>query len=138
MLSRFATGSIVTTKSPQLLDQIQRQSDALLTIYKDATGQRLKEVQQIGSGDPFDEFYRQVSGIREHHARYPNEQAENSELRYRNSKNTEDGPMPYLVDSMFSGEEGVRPLLRPSRVSRILPEPAERQASSVSAVSPGF
>ncbi|KAH8890195.1 splicing factor 3A subunit 3 [Thozetella sp. PMI_491] len=89
----------------QLLEQIQKQSEELLTLYQDASGQRLKEVQQISSGDPFDEFYRQVGEIREHHARYPNEQAENSELRYRHNKAGEDGGMPYIVDSLFSGEE---------------------------------
>ncbi|TPX09553.1 uncharacterized protein E0L32_009296 [Thyridium curvatum] len=90
----------------QLLDQIQRQSADLLSIYRDANGDRSREIQQIGSGDPFEEFYKQVNNIKEHHVRYPNEQAENSEIRYR-IKRPGDGsePQPYLVDSMFSGEE---------------------------------
>ncbi|KAJ9143707.1 Pre-mRNA-splicing factor sap61 [Pleurostoma richardsiae] len=89
----------------QLLDQIQKQSAELLDLYRDANGLRSKEVQQIGTGDPFEEFYRQVNEIKEHHARYPNEQAENSEVRYRPRKVGEGEPMPYIVDSMFSGEE---------------------------------
>ncbi|EJT76156.1 splicing factor 3a subunit 3 [Gaeumannomyces tritici R3-111a-1] len=88
----------------QLLDQIQKQSTELIAMYEDADGQRSKEVQMIGSGDPFEEFYRQLNDIKEHHAKYPNEQAQNPELRYRPKR---DGPdaQPYLVDGMFSGEE---------------------------------
>src|ERR1700761_6931599 len=63
----------------QLLDQIQNQSNNLLSIYKDESGVRAEEIQQIGSGDPFEEFYKELKDVRDHHARYPNEQAENSE-----------------------------------------------------------
>lgn len=73
-------------------------------MYRDANGLRSKEVLQIGSGDPFEEFYKQVNEVKEHHARYPNEQAENSETRYRPHKAGPE-PMPYIVDAMFSGEE---------------------------------
>lgn len=76
-----------------------------MSLYRDAGGLRSKEVQQIGSGDPFEEFYKQVNEIKEHHARYPNEQAEISELRYRPHKGNDGEPLPSLVDSMFSGEE---------------------------------
>lgn len=88
----------------QLLDQIQSQSKSLLNIYKDENGSRAKEIQQIGSGDPFDEFYKQVEDVRAHHARYPNEQAENSEQRYKTRRDGDDG-MPSIVDTIFSGEE---------------------------------
>ncbi|KAH6850682.1 hypothetical protein B0I37DRAFT_324025 [Chaetomium sp. MPI-CAGE-AT-0009] len=87
----------------QLLDQIQSQSAELLPLYDDKTGLRSKEILQISTGDPFEEFYRQVTGIKDHHARYPNEQAENSEQWYRPQKGG-DG-QPYIVESMFSGEE---------------------------------
>ncbi|KAJ4148498.1 hypothetical protein LMH87_002964 [Akanthomyces muscarius] len=87
----------------QLLDQIQSQSKALLGIYKDENGSRAKEIQQIGSGDPYEQFYKQVEDIRSHHARYPNEQAENSEQRYRSRP--DDIDMPSIVDNIFSGEE---------------------------------
>jgi splicing factor 3A subunit 3 len=90
----------------QLLDQIQKQSAAALSLYQDTQGSRSKEIQQIGSGEPMEEFYRLVNEIRDHHARYPNEQAENSELRYRTKKPGESAePMPSMVDLMFSGEE---------------------------------
>ncbi len=90
----------------QLLDQVRKQSAEIISLYLDESGERSKEIQQINTGDPFEEFYRQVNEIKNHHARYPNEQAENSELRYR-LKGAEDGaePMPSLVDAMFSGEE---------------------------------
>lgn len=67
---------------------------------------RSQEIQQIGTGDPFEEFYKHLKGVRDHHARYPNEQAENSEQRYK-TKRPGDGdvPMPSIVDSLFSGEE---------------------------------
>ncbi|KAL2197689.1 hypothetical protein P885DRAFT_35131 [Corynascus similis CBS 632.67] len=87
----------------QLLDQIQKQSAELLPLYDDKSGLRSKEILQISTGDPFDEFYRQLSKIKEHHARYPNEQAENPEQWYRPRKGGED--QPYIVESMFSGEE---------------------------------
>ncbi|EEU44911.1 uncharacterized protein NECHADRAFT_96435 [Fusarium vanettenii 77-13-4] len=89
----------------QLLDQIQVQSKNLLDIYKDENGVRSKEIQQIGTGDPFEEFYKQLKDVRDHHARYPNEQAENSEQRYKVKRPTEGEPMPSIVDSLFSGEE---------------------------------
>lgn len=89
----------------QLLDQIQKQSAEMLSLYRDANGLRSKEVLQIGSGDPFEEFYKQVNEVKDHHARYPNEQAENSELRYRPRKGVDGEPTPYIVDAMFSGEE---------------------------------
>ncbi|KAL7919172.1 hypothetical protein ACQKWADRAFT_302218 [Trichoderma austrokoningii] len=90
----------------QLLDQIQAQSQNLLNIYKDESGSRAQEIQQIGSGDPFEEFYRQWKDVRDHHARYPNEQAENSEQRYKLSRHGDPSePLPSIVDSLFSGEE---------------------------------
>ncbi|KAK3901211.1 hypothetical protein C8A05DRAFT_45083 [Staphylotrichum tortipilum] len=87
----------------QLLDQISSQSAELLPLYGDKSGLRSKEILQISTGDPFDEFYRQVASIKDHHARYPNEQAENSEQWYRPAKAGDE--QPYIVDSMFSGEE---------------------------------
>lgn len=89
----------------QLLDQIQTQSKNLLGIYKDENGVRSQEIQQIGTGDPFEEFYKQLKDVRDHHARYPNEQAENSEQRYKVKRSDPLDPMPSIVDSLFSGEE---------------------------------
>lgn len=89
----------------QLLDQVQIQSKNLLGIYKDENGTRAAEIQQIGTGDPFEEFYRQLKDVRDHHARYPNEQAENSEQRYKQQRFDDGMEMPSIVDSIFSGEE---------------------------------
>ncbi|KAK3377570.1 hypothetical protein B0H63DRAFT_417135 [Podospora didyma] len=85
----------------QLLDQIQKQSAALIPLYDDK--QLSKEILEISSGDPFEAFYRQISDIKEHHARYPNEQAENPENWYKPRKAGDDHP--FLVDTLFSGEE---------------------------------
>ena len=90
----------------QLLNQIQDRSQNLLDIYKDESGLRAREIQQIGAGDSFEEFYRQLKDVRDHHARYPNEQAENSEQRYRIKRSGDSGEaLPHIVDSLFSGEE---------------------------------
>ncbi|KAK3685185.1 hypothetical protein B0T22DRAFT_409375 [Podospora appendiculata] len=86
----------------QLLDQIQQQSAELLPLYEDRAELRSKEILQISSGDPFEEFYRRVADIKDHHSRYANEQAENSEGWYRPRKGDDH---PYIVESMFSGEE---------------------------------
>lgn len=88
----------------QLLNQVQSQSKSLIDIYRDESGVRAQEIQQIGTGDPFEEFYRQLKDVRDHHARYPNEQAENSEQRYK-VRRTDGEVLPYIVDSLFSGEE---------------------------------
>ncbi|KID95549.1 splicing factor 3A subunit 3, partial [Metarhizium majus ARSEF 297] len=89
----------------QLLDQIQRQSSNLLNLYKDENGTRAGELQELNTGDPFDAFYKQLGDIREHHARYPNEQAENSEQRYKQKRGDPSAPVATVVDTIFSGEE---------------------------------
>lgn len=89
----------------QLLEQIQLQSTNLINIYKDDTGARASEIQQIGTGDSFEEFYKQLKDVRDHHLRYPNEQAENSEQRYKIRKPADGEVMPSIVDTLFSGEE---------------------------------
>ncbi len=88
------------------MNQVVRRSEELLSIYRDSNGERATEIQQVGSGDALELFYKHLNEIKDHHAKYPNEQAENSELRYR-QKGRGDGsePMPYIIDSMFSGEE---------------------------------
>lgn len=89
----------------QLLDQIQKQSSSLVNLYKDDNATRAGEIQQLGTGDPFDAFYKQLGAIREHHARYPNEQAENSEQRYKQKRADPSVPVATVVDTIFSGEE---------------------------------
>ncbi|KAM7204717.1 hypothetical protein V8F20_003501 [Naviculisporaceae sp. PSN 640] len=86
----------------QLLDQIQKQSAALIDIYENRQDERTKELLQIGSGDPFEEFYRQVNEIKDHHSRYQAEQADNPETWYKPRRGEDH---PYIVEGMFSGEE---------------------------------
>jgi splicing factor 3A subunit 3 len=74
-------------------------------MYRDESGARAQEIRQIGSGDPFEEFYKQLKDVRDHHARYPNEPAENSEQRYKIRRGDSSDPQPSIVDSLFSGEE---------------------------------
>ena len=48
------------------LTRIQEQSNRLLDIYKDTEG-RSREIQAISTGDPFDEFYKQLTEIKDFH-----------------------------------------------------------------------
>ncbi|KAH7318269.1 hypothetical protein B0I35DRAFT_431663 [Stachybotrys elegans] len=90
----------------QLLDQIQAQSSRLIDIYQDENGTRAQEIRQLGTSDALDEFYKHLTEVRDHHARYPNEPAENSEQRYKSRRHgDESDPLPSIVDSLFSGEE---------------------------------
>ncbi|PHH89488.1 hypothetical protein CDD83_5983 [Cordyceps sp. RAO-2017] len=86
----------------QLLEQIQQQCSNLVAIFEDDAGSMAREIEQIETGDPFGQFYSQLNELREHHSRYPNEQAENSEQRYKARRVAD---MPTIVDSIFSGEE---------------------------------
>ncbi|KAI1770067.1 hypothetical protein F4818DRAFT_434326 [Hypoxylon cercidicola] len=89
----------------QFLDRISSQSTKLLTIYRDVDGTRSREIQQIGSGDPMEEFYKQLTDIKGFHARYPNEPVENLERAYRPKKGPDADSQPSIVDTMFTGEE---------------------------------
>lgn len=89
----------------QFLDRISSQSTKLLNIYEDSDGARSKEIQQIGAGDPMDEFYKQLADVKAFHARYPNEPVENLERAYKPKKTIDGDPASSLVDSMFTGEE---------------------------------
>ncbi|KAI0445063.1 hypothetical protein F4803DRAFT_509241 [Xylaria telfairii] len=89
----------------EFLDRISSQSAKLLEIYRDADGSRSREIQQIGTGDPMDEFYKQLADIKNFHARYPNEPVENLERAYRPKRGPDESAQPSIVDSMFTGEE---------------------------------
>lgn len=76
-----------------------------MEIYQDADGLREKEVQSISTGDQFEEFYKQLAEIKEHHKRYPNEPIENLEQAY-NRRQPGEGEAPRTgIDNMFTGEE---------------------------------
>ncbi|ETI20147.1 hypothetical protein G647_08181 [Cladophialophora carrionii CBS 160.54] len=87
------------------LTRIQEQSKRLLDIYKDAEGLRTKEVQSLSTGEPFDEFYKQLEEVKDFHRRYPNEPVENLERAYKRRRPEEGEYIPSEVDNMFSGEE---------------------------------
>jgi hypothetical protein len=87
------------------LNRIQEQSKRLLDIYKDAEGLRTKEVQSLSTGEPFDEFYKQLEEVKDFHRRYPNEPVENLERAYKRRRPEEGEYIPSEVDNMFSGEE---------------------------------
>ncbi|KAH0551703.1 hypothetical protein GP486_007080 [Trichoglossum hirsutum] len=87
------------------LTRIQDQSQRLLDIYRDADGARQREIQVISTGDPFEEFYKQLNEIRDFHRRYPNEPVENLERAYKKRVPGEGDPITSEVDAMFTGEE---------------------------------
>ncbi|OAQ77075.1 splicing factor 3a subunit 3 [Purpureocillium lilacinum] len=89
----------------QLLGEIQKQATSLIEILNDDVGFTAQAVEDLSTGDPFSKFYGQMDSLREHHNRYPNEQAENLEQRYR-LKHDYTGATASIVDSLFSGEEG--------------------------------
>ncbi|MCJ1354066.1 MAG: hypothetical protein MMC33_004053 [Icmadophila ericetorum] len=87
------------------LNRIQDQSERLFEIYKDAEGIRTKEIQAISTGDPFDEFYKQLGEIKDFHRRYPNEPVENLERAYKRKATGEGESATADIDNMFTGEE---------------------------------
>ena len=87
------------------LERIQDQSKRLLDIYNDTEGLRSKEIQSISIGDPFDEFYKQLSEIKDFHRRYPNEPVENLERAYKRRAPGEGESTTAEVDNLFTGEE---------------------------------
>ncbi|KAI1263526.1 hypothetical protein F5Y18DRAFT_393198 [Xylariaceae sp. FL1019] len=85
------------------LERISSQSAKLLDLYRDADGARSREIQQIGTGDAMEEFYKQVSEVKAFHAKYPNTRVENLERAYKPHNGPE--TQPSIVDNMFTGEE---------------------------------
>jgi splicing factor 3A subunit 3 len=63
-------------------------------------------VQSISTGEQFDEFYKQLGELKEHHKRYPNEPVENLELAYKRRQPAEGEHYVNEIDNMFTGEEG--------------------------------
>jgi splicing factor 3A subunit 3 len=87
------------------LTRIQEQSQRLIDIYKDTEGIRSKELQSLSTGDPFDEFYKQLEEVKDFHRRYPNEPVENLERAYKRRHPGEGEPLVTETDNMFTGEE---------------------------------
>ena len=65
----------------------------------------MREIQSISTGDPFDEFYKQLGAIKDFHRRYPNEPVENLERAYKRKAPGEGESATAEVDNMFTGEE---------------------------------
>ncbi|KXJ93382.1 splicing factor 3a [Microdochium bolleyi] len=89
----------------EFLSKISSQSTKLLEIYKDADATRSREIQQIGSGDSMEEFYKQLAEIKSFHTRYPNEPVENLERAYKPRRGADADAQVASIDSMFTGEE---------------------------------
>jgi splicing factor 3A subunit 3 len=87
------------------LDDIQEQSKRLLNIYEDADGARTKEIQSISTGEPLDEFYKQLSEIKSFYQRYPSEPVVNLEKAYKKTTVVEGEIVTSGIDTMFTGEE---------------------------------
>ncbi|KAK7897302.1 Pre-mRNA-splicing factor sap61 [Exophiala xenobiotica] len=85
--------------------RVQEQSKRLLDIYKDAGGLRLSEVQSLSTGDPLEEFYKQLEEVKDFHRRYPNEPVENLERAYKRRRPEEGETITSEIDNMFTGEE---------------------------------
>lgn len=63
-------------------------------------------MQSISTGEQFDEFYKQLAEVKDHHKRYPNEPIENLEQAYKRRHPGEGEPHVSEIDKMFTGEEG--------------------------------
>lgn len=87
------------------LDRIHDQSKRLLDIYKDADGERGREIQTISTGDPLEAFYKQLAEIKSFHQKYPNEPVENLERAYKTKAPSDGGAVTSEIDNMFTGEE---------------------------------
>lgn len=74
-------------------------------MYVDADGARARELQSLSTGDPFDEFYKQLAEIKDFHRRYPNEPVENLERAYKIKPPGEGEVVVSEIDNLFSGEE---------------------------------
>lgn len=99
MKSRLTVQHEIST----FLSRIQSQSERALKLYADQEA-RTQEVQSISTGDPFEEFHKQLDNIKDFHKRYPSEPVENLERAY---KKGQDGGTGFAgdVDGMFTGEE---------------------------------
>jgi splicing factor 3A subunit 3 len=90
----------------QFLQQIESQSRRLLTIYQDVDSQLEEESRNLTLGDPMESFMKEISTIKEHHRRYPNEPVENLEKAYKKRSPEDRAQSVAVIDSMFTGEEG--------------------------------
>lgn len=102
--SQIKTRLIRDHEVANLLSRIEDQSKRGLKIYNDEQDARTQEIQQIGTGDPFEEFYKQLDNVKQFHKKYPQAPVENLERIYKNEFN--DQRFSGDIDAMFTGEEG--------------------------------
>ena len=62
-------------------------------------------MQNLSTGDPFEEFYKQLEDVKDFHRRYPNEPVENLERAYKRRHPLEGEIVATETDNMFTGEE---------------------------------
>lgn len=89
------------------LERIRTQSIRAKEIYTDASGERLKEIQSISTGDAFTEFNKRIDEIKTFHKRYQYQfrPTENLEKAYKRRAIGDDVPFLAEIDSRFTGEE---------------------------------
>ncbi|TKA29519.1 hypothetical protein B0A50_03532 [Salinomyces thailandicus] len=87
-----------------LLDRLHTQSQRALSIYNEQDA-LMHEVQAISTGEPLEEFYKQLAGVKEYHKRYPGQPVENPERMYRIDAQGGGSNLAGDVDGMFTGEE---------------------------------
>ena len=88
----------------QFLNRIQSQSERALNIYKNEKDARTQEIQSIGTGDTFADFYSHLDHFKQYHKRYPNGPVESLERAYQRTEDRRSG-LAEDVDGMFTGEE---------------------------------
>jgi splicing factor 3A subunit 3 len=91
----------------KFVDRFQQQSARLLGLKTDSAGILRKELDSLTTHDPFDEFYKQLSSMKDFHRRYPGEPVENLERAYKRRQPGENVGSEFMseIDALFTGEE---------------------------------
>ncbi|KAF2746171.1 hypothetical protein M011DRAFT_487673 [Sporormia fimetaria CBS 119925] len=90
----------------EYLSLIEHQSGHLMKLYEDVEGEKERETRDISTGDTMESFQKQLSSIRNHYRRYPNEPVENLEKAYKNRTPEDQARAIARIEAMFTGEEG--------------------------------
>lgn len=90
----------------RFLEQIEYQSNRLITIYEDVEGKKDEEMRTLTLGDPMESFMKEIASIKDFHRRYPNEPVENLERAYKRRSPEDQAASIAAIEAMFTGEEG--------------------------------
>ncbi|ORY19142.1 hypothetical protein BCR34DRAFT_552625 [Clohesyomyces aquaticus] len=90
----------------QFLSYIENQSMRLKQLYDDPDEERECEVRDLGQGDIWASFAREIDNVKDFHRRYPNEPVENLEKAYKKRTPEEQAQAIGQIETMFTGEEG--------------------------------